>query len=112
MKDILHSYFLATHYDPTWYKAWHTWALANFEVIGYLDNQTENRTVDIPGDGLAAHIVQAVQGELTVTADSFWFSHRLSIRLFPLDRFTERECAAGYTTITDLVVQIWRSRRC
>jgi FKBP12-rapamycin complex-associated protein len=62
VKDILHAYFLATHYDPTWYKAWHTWALANFEVIGHLDNQTDNKTVDIPGNGLAAHIVQAVQG--------------------------------------------------
>jgi FKBP12-rapamycin complex-associated protein len=71
VKDILHSYFLATHYDPTWYKAWHTWALANFEVIGYLDNQTESRTVDIHGNGLAAHIVQAVQGGSVTPADSF-----------------------------------------
>lgn len=65
VKDILHAYLLATHYDPTWYKAWHTWALANFEVIGHLDNQTDNKTVDIPGNGLAAHIVQAVQGGFT-----------------------------------------------
>lgn len=65
VKDILHAYFLATHYDPTWYKAWHTWALANFEVIGHLDNQVENKTIDIAGNGLVAHIVQAVQGELT-----------------------------------------------
>ncbi|TFY65865.1 hypothetical protein EVG20_g5221 [Dentipellis fragilis] len=36
VNDILHSYLLATHYDPNWYKAWHTWALANFEVVGYL----------------------------------------------------------------------------
>jgi FKBP12-rapamycin complex-associated protein len=70
VKDILHAYFLATHYDPTWYKAWHTWALANFEVIGHLDNQTENKTVDIPGNGLAAHIVQAVQGGLAEIAES------------------------------------------
>ncbi|EGN96671.1 hypothetical protein SERLA73DRAFT_170096 [Serpula lacrymans var. lacrymans S7.3] len=62
VKDILHSYLLATHYDATWYKAWHTWALANFEVIGHLENQKESTTVDVPGTGLAAHIVQAVQG--------------------------------------------------
>jgi FKBP12-rapamycin complex-associated protein len=62
VEEILHAYYLATHYDPTWYKAWHTWALANFEVIGQMENQTENRTVDIPGDGLAAHVVQAVEG--------------------------------------------------
>lgn len=30
---ILGSYLLATHFDGNWYKAWHNWALANFEVI-------------------------------------------------------------------------------
>jgi serine/threonine-protein kinase mTOR len=67
IKEILHSYWLATHYDPTWYKAWHTWALANFEVVGYLESNTEDRT-DIPGDELAVHIVQAVEGRLYVQA--------------------------------------------
>lgn len=62
MENILHSYLLATHYDPTWYKAWHTWALANFEVIGHMENQMENRITDIPGNALAAHVVQAVEG--------------------------------------------------
>ena len=61
--DILHSYLLATHYDPNWYKAWHTWALANFEVVGHLESQKESTAIDIPGSGLAAHIVQAVQGQ-------------------------------------------------
>jgi FKBP12-rapamycin complex-associated protein len=60
--EILHAYYRATRYDPTWYKAWHTWALANFELIGHMENQTENRTHDIPGNGLAAHVVQAVEG--------------------------------------------------
>lgn len=60
--DILHSYFLATHYDPLWYKAWHTWALENFEVIGHMESQSENRPNDLPGDHLAAHVVQAVEG--------------------------------------------------
>lgn len=58
----MHSYLLATHYDPNWYKAWHTWALANFEVIGHLESQKESTATDVPGSGLAAHIVQAVQG--------------------------------------------------
>lgn len=31
--SILGSFLLATHFDPKWYKAWHNWALANFEVI-------------------------------------------------------------------------------
>ena len=63
IKDILHSYYLATHYDPSWYKAWHTWALANFDVVGFMEGQTDDRT-DIPGNELAVHIVQAVDGML------------------------------------------------
>lgn len=63
VKDILHSYFLATHYDSTWYKAWHTWALANFEVVGYLETQVENKMTGVPPDDLAVHIVQAVDGK-------------------------------------------------
>ncbi|KAI0793741.1 atypical/PIKK/FRAP protein kinase [Fomes fomentarius] len=62
IKDILQSYYLATHYDPAWYKAWHTWALANFEVVGFLDNQQYNKITDVPGNELAAHIVSAVTG--------------------------------------------------
>ncbi|KAF8421355.1 armadillo-type protein [Terfezia claveryi] len=36
VNEILRSYMLATHYHPTWYKAWHSWALANFEVVNAL----------------------------------------------------------------------------
>ncbi|KAG8880408.1 phosphatidylinositol kinase- protein kinase tor1, partial [Tulasnella sp. 403] len=31
IRDILKSYSLATNHDRKWYKAWHTWALANYE---------------------------------------------------------------------------------
>ncbi|KAJ3547494.1 hypothetical protein NM688_g5399 [Phlebia brevispora] len=61
IKDILHSYYLATHYDPGWYKAWHTWALANFDVVGFLEARDDEKS-DLPGDELAVHIVQAVDG--------------------------------------------------
>ncbi|CCD24461.1 phosphatidylinositol kinase family protein NDAI_0D01470 [Naumovozyma dairenensis CBS 421] len=34
--EVLGSYLLATHFDNSWYKAWHNWALANFEVISVI----------------------------------------------------------------------------
>lgn len=42
----MQSYLLATQYDKEWYKAWHAWALANFEVISFFEksNSTENNT--------------------------------------------------------------------
>ncbi|KAJ2934856.1 hypothetical protein H1R20_g2275, partial [Candolleomyces eurysporus] len=60
IQDILHSYFLATVYDPTWCKAWHTWALSNFEVIAHLD-QPDLRG-EVAGDAIATHVVQAIDG--------------------------------------------------
>ncbi|EMD30507.1 hypothetical protein CERSUDRAFT_145921, partial [Gelatoporia subvermispora B] len=61
IKDILQCYALATHYDPRWYKAWHTYALANFEVVGFLESQVE-KSSDYPSQSLVTHIVEAVGG--------------------------------------------------
>lgn len=62
VKDILYSYLLATQFDPNWYKAWHTWALANFEVVNHLLNQAEVKAADVMGTTLVPHIIPAVQG--------------------------------------------------
>ncbi|ODV94288.1 hypothetical protein PACTADRAFT_4233 [Pachysolen tannophilus NRRL Y-2460] len=47
-EGILGSYLLATHFDGKWYKAWHNWALANFEVISL--HSSEISTNSINGD--------------------------------------------------------------
>lgn len=59
---IINCYVMATQHDPDWYKAWHTWALANLDVITYLEGQPENRFNDSPPDNLAKHVVQAIEG--------------------------------------------------
>ena len=41
---ILGSYLLATHFDKNWYKAWHNWALANFEVIYSITSKQKSGT--------------------------------------------------------------------
>jgi FKBP12-rapamycin complex-associated protein len=61
--EILECYLLATRYDGQWYKAWHTWALANFEVVNYLESHSEPRLGDVPSETLVPHTVQAVQGQ-------------------------------------------------
>jgi FKBP12-rapamycin complex-associated protein len=65
VKDILYSYLLATQFDPNWYKAWHTWALANFEVVNHLLNQAEVKAADVMGTTLVPHIIPAVQGNFS-----------------------------------------------
>ncbi|KAF7362629.1 Serine/threonine-protein kinase TOR [Mycena venus] len=62
LKDVLHSYLLATNFDEGWYKAWHTWAMANFDVVSQIDTQAEGRVRDISGERLASHVVQSIEG--------------------------------------------------
>lgn len=54
---------MATRHDPDWYKAWHTWALANLEVVTFLESNPENRFTDMPPPALALHAVQAIEGK-------------------------------------------------
>ncbi|CAK7232972.1 phosphatidylinositol kinase-related protein kinase tor1 [Sporothrix eucalyptigena] len=42
VRDVLANYAHATQYNPKWYKAWHAWALANFEVVQYLTSGNNN----------------------------------------------------------------------
>lgn len=56
--DVILSYKRATELDRAWYKAWHAWALANFDVITH----HERRGEAIPFHEVAASIVPSVQG--------------------------------------------------
>lgn len=72
---ILGSYLLATHFDKGWYKAWHNWALANFEVVSAYDKtmtsepkQIENEAPEdtsqeqYPIELVSRHVVPAMKG--------------------------------------------------
>ena len=64
VEEILHAYYLATLYDPGWYKAWHTWAITNFSVVNKMESMADGKATDVVGERLAAHVVQAVKGWL------------------------------------------------
>ncbi|CAG8530152.1 16586_t:CDS:10 [Funneliformis mosseae] len=61
--DILQSYLLATQYDKDWYKAWHAWALANFEVISFYEKlkSAENNT---PADQTITTVTEEISGDI------------------------------------------------
>lgn len=73
-------YSLATELDPNWYQAWHTWALANFEVITQLEV--------VPNALTAQHfdryIIPAVEGFLRSIALSPGNSLQDTLRLLTL----------------------------
>lgn len=62
--EILTSYLFATNLDRKWYKAWHSWALANSEVVNYYAQaQASQGTGEpLPQEIFSGHIVPAVKG--------------------------------------------------
>lgn len=90
VNEILRSYMLATHYHPSWYKAWHAWALANFEVVNALSGKdsTGVDNPDISPEIITNHVVPAVKGffrsislsdgsslQDTLRLLTLWFAH-------------------------------------
>ncbi|KAK0707622.1 phosphatidylinositol 3-kinase-like protein [Lasiosphaeris hirsuta] len=82
-QDILGCYMKATQYHTKWYKAWHAWALANFEVVqalaarGEQDNRTEQSIVN-------QYVVPAVRGFFESIALSSGSSLQDTLRLLTL----------------------------
>ena len=55
---ILQNYFEATKHDKNWYKAWHSWALANFEVISLFEKSADSQ---LPHSKILQYAVPAVK---------------------------------------------------
>lgn len=80
--DVLHAYKQATKYNPRWYKAWHAWALANFEISQTLATKTNESTGE--GPSVIDHVVPAVQGFFKSIALSAGSSLQDTLRLLTL----------------------------
>ena len=88
VQEILTAYRAATTYNQNWYKAWHAWALANFEVITSYSSQADGESTGMPIGIVHAHIVPAIEGFLrsislsststlqdTLRLLTLWFAH-------------------------------------
>ena len=85
IKAILQAYYSATQSDPKWYKAWHTWSLANFEVVGYLETQNSNLSDGVLAQSFVTHVTSAVEGTMIILAS---FCGLTLPRLLPIDCIT------------------------
>jgi len=87
-RDILASYAAATKNNPKWYKAWHAWALANFDIVTSTTAPADREVEDLPDEFVAAHVVPAINGffksiSLSTTSAiqdtlrllTLWFAH-------------------------------------
>ncbi|KAF1814810.1 TOR1 phosphatidylinositol 3-kinase [Eremomyces bilateralis CBS 781.70] len=85
---ILAAYKAATEHNKSWYKAWHAWALANFEVINSYNSSSDRETTDFPSSAIKDHVVPAIEGffqsislslssslQDTLRLLTMWFAH-------------------------------------
>lgn len=95
---IIADYATATRLDTDWYQAWHTWALANFEVITQLEVSPQG----LQSMDFETYIVPAVQGELSIRVE-------LINRLLAIYCAFAWKCSAGYPSIAHSLVPVWIS---
>ena len=81
--DVLDSYQAATRFDPSSYKAWHAWALANFEIVQAISQRPDRDNV-VPAAILIDHVVPAVRGFFKSIALSDGSSLQDTLRLLTL----------------------------
>lgn len=82
--EILSAYAAATRYNHNWYKAWHAWALANFEVVTSITSQADRESTEIPSNIVHDHVVPAIQGFFRSIALSSTSSLQDTLRLLTL----------------------------
>ncbi|OQO07792.1 hypothetical protein B0A48_06583 [Cryoendolithus antarcticus] len=84
VQDVLTSYHQATQYNQNWYKAWHAWALANFEVVTSLTSSTDRESADVPPFIVTDHVSPAIKGFFKSIALSSSSSLQDTLRLLTL----------------------------
>ncbi|KAB5566179.1 armadillo-type protein [Coniochaeta sp. 2T2.1] len=83
--EILHCYMKATQYNPKWYKAWHSWALANFQVVQILcPKDPDSHVARANQQVIVEHIVPAIRGFFESIALSAGSSLQDTLRLCSL----------------------------
>jgi FKBP12-rapamycin complex-associated protein len=102
--QVLSSFKAATEFDSRWYKAWHSWALANFEVASLYEKSTT--TSDYMSQQIGAFILSAVRGffrsialrpeqslQDTLRLLTLWFKHGAQ-------REVEAALREGFSTVS------------
>ncbi|KAG0064947.1 phosphatidylinositol kinase- protein kinase tor1 [Linnemannia elongata] len=119
IEDILTPYLYATHLDKDWYKAWHTWALANFEVITFYEkNPPPNHAGRDPGlqyvipsvmgffKSIALSAENSLQDTLRLLTLWFKFGHRADVSAALSDGFSSVSIDTWLQVIPQLIARI------
>lgn len=99
INQIMSSFSTATEYDNNWYKAWHSWALINFEAVSFYKKEGKHQQV-------ASHLVPAVRGFFRSIALSPGQSLQDTLRLLTLwfqhgaQKEVESALQEGFNTVS------------
>lgn len=62
-QSILQSFSLATQFDSHWHKAWHSFAIAHFDVVSRTERSVnEKSSEELPPYLLKSHVIPAIKG--------------------------------------------------
>ncbi|KAJ9193158.1 hypothetical protein DTO166G4_6595 [Paecilomyces variotii] len=84
VREVLNAYQAATQYNRESYKAWHAWALANFEVVTTLAAQPSRDGSMVPGHIINEHVIPAIRGFFRSISLSSTSSLQDTLRLLTL----------------------------
>ncbi|KAI6250061.1 Serine/threonine-protein kinase tor2 [Erysiphe necator] len=85
VSEILDSYHAAANFNPNWYKAWHSWALANFEIVQAISKKGEVGNEIAPPHNLTlSYVVAAINGFFKSISLSHGSSLQDTLRLLTL----------------------------
>ncbi|KAL4777755.1 armadillo-type protein [Aspergillus nidulans var. acristatus] len=87
VREVLNAYSAATRYNRDSYKAWHSWALANFEVVTTIASQASKdggNLALVPGHIVTEHVIPAIRGFFRSIALSSTSSLQDTLRLLTL----------------------------
>jgi FKBP12-rapamycin complex-associated protein len=82
--DILASYSAATQFNRDWYKAWHAWALANFEVVTTITSNPDEKAAMLSQNIITDYVVPAIHGFFKSISLSSGSSLQDTLRLLTL----------------------------
>lgn len=102
-RAVINSFHLATQYDKTWYKAWHTWALVNFEVAEQLPVRSRGDEEEMKL--LIIHVRQAIEGVFNPCTPHRSFDI-WCIRILLVHQLAQRKFVARYSTTVEYMVRI------
>jgi hypothetical protein len=100
---------MGTTLSPRSYRAWHTWAMCNLDIINHLEREGEIHNDDHQqARVLIDHIVASIEG---IVLSSICAPALIILcRLLPVHCSTTGEYLAGLVTTLDALVQVWWRR--